>query len=92
MEAAVRAIHKLAADESIEQGKIITFELKINRIYLDTSIIMDSKPNRVDPDKCKPLIMSFQEFYTLGNKVRESTLAEIPEHMYYTQHRDLLKE
>ncbi|WP_293946181.1 MULTISPECIES: flavin reductase family protein [unclassified Sphingobacterium] len=92
MEAVVKAIHKLAADENIEQGKIITFELKINRIYLDTSIIMDSKPNRVDPDKWKPLIMSFQEFYTIGNKVHESTLAEIPEQMYYTQDRDLLKE
>lgn len=80
-------IHKLAEDEPLQQGKIITFELKINRVFLDKSITMDNHPNRVDPDKWKPLIMSFQEFYTLGDKVHESTLAEIPENLYNTYDR-----
>ncbi|WP_313533352.1 flavin reductase family protein [Sphingobacterium athyrii] len=87
MEAVVMAIHKLADDEPLQQGKIITFELKINRVFLDKSITMDNQPNRVDPDKWKPLIMSFQEFYTLGDKVHESTLAEIPENLYNTYDR-----
>ncbi len=92
MEAVVMAIHKLAEDEPLQQGKIITFELKINRIYLDKSIIMDNHPNRVDPDKWKPLIMSFQEFYTLGDKVHESTLAEIPENLYDSHDRRSAQE
>ncbi|ULT23539.1 flavin reductase family protein [Sphingobacterium sp. E70] len=87
MEAVVMAIHKLAEDQPSQQGNIITFELKINRIFLDKSIIMDNHPNRVDPDKWKPLIMSFQEFYTLGDKVHESTLAQIPENLYKTYDR-----
>ncbi|MGJ1215222.1 flavin reductase family protein [Sphingobacterium multivorum] len=62
MEAVVMGMHKLAEDEPLQHGKIITFELKINRVFLDKSITMDNHPNRVDPDKWKPLIMSFQEF------------------------------
>ncbi|MGE8423614.1 MAG: flavin reductase family protein [Sphingobacterium siyangense] len=92
MEAVVMDIHKLAEDEPLQQGKIITFELKINRVFLDKSITMDNHPNRVDPDKWKPLIMSFQEFYTLGNKVHESTLAEIPENLYKTYDRKSTQE
>ncbi|WP_099369745.1 flavin reductase family protein [Sphingobacterium sp. 1.A.5] len=92
MEAVVMAIHKLAEDEPSQQGKIITFELKINRIYLDKSIIMSNHPNRFDPDKWKPLIMSFQEFYTLGDKGHESTLAEIPEILYNTNDRKSAQE
>ncbi|MDR2274851.1 MAG: flavin reductase family protein [Sphingobacterium sp.] len=87
MEAVVMYIHKLAEDEPLQQGKIITFELKINRVFLDKSITVDNHPNRVDPDKWKPLIMSFQEFYTLGDKVHESNLAEIPENLYNTYDR-----
>lgn len=92
MEAIVMAIHKFAEDEPLQQGRIITFELKINRVYLDKSIIMDNNPNRVDPDKWKPLIMSFQEFYTLGDKAHESTLAEIPENLYNAYDRKSAQE
>lgn len=88
MDAVVKAVHKLAEDDAVQQGKIITFELQITRVYLDRSIVMDNDPNRVDPDKWKPLIMSFQEFYTLGNKVHKSTLAEIPESLYNTTDRE----
>ena len=53
---------------------------------------MDNYTNRVDPDKWKPLIMSFQEFYTLGDKAHESTLAEIPEILYNTNDRKSAQE
>ena len=92
MEAVVMAIHKLAEDEPSQQGKIITFELKINRVYLYQSIIMDNYTNRVNPDKWKPLIMSFQEFYTLGDKGHESTLVEIPEILYNSHDRKSAQE
>jgi hypothetical protein len=49
---------------------------------------MDGQANRVDPDKWKPLIMSFQQFYGLGEKVHTSTLGEIPERLYNTLDRE----
>jgi len=88
MEAVVEAVHGLAEDDAEMRGKIVTFELRIQRIYLEESILMDGHTNRVDPDKWKPLIMSFQQFYSLGNQVHSSTLAEIPENLYNTSDRE----
>jgi len=88
MEAVVKAVHGIAGEDEKQRGRILTFELKITRVYLDETILLEGYPNRVDPDKWKPLIMSFQEFYTLGNKVHQSTLAEIPESLYNTPDRE----
>ena len=49
---------------------------------MDESILADGENHRIDPDKWRPLIMSFQHFYGLGPQVHESTLAQIPESMY----------
>jgi hypothetical protein len=44
---------------------------------------MEGEPNRVDPDKWRPLIMSFQTFYGLEpHQLRHSTLGEISEALY----------
>jgi len=43
---------------------------------------MPGEHDRIDPDKWRPLIMSFQQFYGLGPKLHDSTLAQIPESMY----------
>src|SRR5690606_26666524 len=44
LEAVVKAIHNLAEDDDTQRGKIITVELKINRIFLHKSIIMRHNP------------------------------------------------
>ncbi|MDP9081304.1 MAG: flavin reductase family protein [Bacteroidota bacterium] len=88
MEAVVEVVHGLAEGDADQRGKIVTFELRIQRVYLEESTLMDGQPNRVDPDKWKPLIMSFQEFYGLGDKVHSSTLGEIPERLYNTLDRE----
>ena len=92
MEAKVAAVHGIADDEPQQRGRIVTIEMRIQRVYLDDSIIMDDHPNRVDPDKWRPLIMSFQQFYGLGAQVHTSTLAEIPEALYYSRDIDRAKE
>jgi hypothetical protein len=54
-------------------------------VHLEESILMDGDHNRIDPDKWRPLIMSFQEFYGLSShKAHESGLAKIPERLYQT--------
>lgn len=88
LEAHVEAVHSLAESDEHQRGKILTFELKITKVHLEESILMDGESDRVDPDKWKPLIMSFQEFYTTGNKLHYSTLAEIPESTYNTLDRE----
>jgi hypothetical protein len=83
MEAVVEGTYWIAEDDSMQQENIVCIEVRIQRVHLDESILMDGDPNRVDPDKWRPLIMSFQQFYGLApHQVHESTLAEIPEVLY----------
>lgn len=83
MEAVVEGEHWLAADDPEQHGGIVCFEVRIQRVYLEEAILMDGDANRVDPDKWRPLMMSFQKFYGLAEgQVHESTLAEIPETHY----------
>jgi flavin reductase (DIM6/NTAB) family NADH-FMN oxidoreductase RutF len=60
----------------------IAFEVRIVRAHIDESILLRDTDNRIDPDKWRPLIMSFCHFYGLGERLWHSTLAEIPESAY----------
>ncbi|RPD42078.1 flavin reductase family protein [Chitinophaga barathri] len=81
-EAVLEEVHGLADHDPHMRGKITTLELRITKVHLHQHILMDGHPNRVDPGKWRPLIMSFQEFYGLGPQLHYSTLAEIPEALY----------
>jgi len=83
LEAKVESITSLAENDAAQKGKILVIEVRVLRVHLEKSILMDGDPDRVDPDKWRPLIMSFQEFYGLtAKKVLESKLAQIPERLY----------
>lgn len=82
LESVVAAVHGLAEDDPIQKGRLVTIEVRIQRVHLEESILMPGVPDKVDPDKWRPLIMSFQEFYGLGPQVHDSTLAQIPEILY----------
>jgi flavin reductase (DIM6/NTAB) family NADH-FMN oxidoreductase RutF len=82
MEAVVAAKHDLMEDDEVARGKIVTFEVRVTRVHIHPDIMMEGKLNRVDPDKWKPLIMSFQRYYGVGDEVHDSTLAKIPEEIY----------
>jgi len=82
LEAVVEMVHGLAENDPASRGAISVLEVRIQRVNVDQSIVMDGEPNRIDPDKWWPLILSFQEFYGLGEKAHSSRLATIPEALY----------
>lgn len=83
LEAVVVSTHALAAEDEALRGRIMTLELRIQRVHLEQSILAPGEPNRVDPDRWRPLIMSFQKFYGLApGELHASALAQIPEAMY----------
>lgn len=84
LEAKLVHSRSLAEKDELMKGRIITFELQVVRVHLADSILVDGHANRVDPNKWKPLIMSFQKFYSTGDELHHSTLAEIPEELYKT--------
>ena len=87
LEAQLAAIHPVSEEEPLQRGRILSLELKIVRVHLDPSIMAEGQINRIDPDKWRPLIMSFQKFYGLGDQVHASTLSQIPEELYQTADR-----
>jgi flavin reductase (DIM6/NTAB) family NADH-FMN oxidoreductase RutF len=82
LEAVVEAMHGLAEDDAALRGRTLTFEVRVRRVHVDRAILMDGDPDRIDPDKWRPLIMSFQRFYGLGPELHGSALATIPERLY----------
>ena len=66
------------------EGFLTSFEMLVRRIHVDDAILMDGHVDRIDPDKWRPLIFNFQQFYGLGSKVHGSRMSEIPETLYRT--------
>jgi flavin reductase (DIM6/NTAB) family NADH-FMN oxidoreductase RutF len=60
----------------------LAFEMRVVRAHIDESILVSGVENRVDPDKSRPLLMSFCQFYGLGERTDHSTLGEIPKEAY----------
>jgi flavin reductase (DIM6/NTAB) family NADH-FMN oxidoreductase RutF len=83
LEAKVEEIHGLAEHDENIRGKMVAIEVRIQRVHVEKAILMLDKPNQIDPDKWRPLIMSFQQFYGLeSHQLHTSTLAQIPESLY----------
>jgi flavin reductase (DIM6/NTAB) family NADH-FMN oxidoreductase RutF len=82
LEAVVETIRGLAEDDPALRGRTNVIEVRVQRVHVDPAIRVDGEPNRIDPDKWRPLILSFQEFYGLGPKAGPSRLATVPERLY----------
>jgi flavin reductase (DIM6/NTAB) family NADH-FMN oxidoreductase RutF len=82
LEATLEAVHPLAVRDDDRRGALVALELRIVRVHVDESIRMTGHSDRIDPEKWRPLIMSFQQFFGLGGIVHDSTLSRIPETVY----------
>ena len=82
LEAIVESFRGIAEKDPEERGKFISFDMRIRLVHVDESILVNGEANQIDPDKWRPLIMSFQKFYGLGGQVSASRLSQIPESMY----------
>jgi flavin reductase (DIM6/NTAB) family NADH-FMN oxidoreductase RutF len=85
LEARLAGSHRIAENNAAIRGNLIALEFEIVRVHADSSVLMPGDPNRIDPDRWRPLIMSFQHFYGLTPRLQESTLATIPESAYRPQ-------
>lgn len=83
LEAVLAACHPLADEDERLRGGVTVFEVRVQRVHVDPAIQMQGEHNRIDPDLWRPLIMSFQKFYSLApGQLQDSTLARIPEALY----------
>jgi flavin reductase (DIM6/NTAB) family NADH-FMN oxidoreductase RutF len=82
MEAVVEAVHPVADEDPSQRGGIVAIEVRVQRVFVHSEILVPGSSDHIDPDAWRPLIMSFQKLYGLGSQVHPSTLARIPERMY----------
>ena len=80
MEAVVEHAYNMSEGDPAGRGRRILIEVRIQRVFVEPYILVDGDPNKIDPDKWKPLIMSFQKFYGLADRqAQASRLSQIPE-------------
>lgn len=84
LEATVAGNWGVGDDNPAQRGFIVCIETRIRRVHVAPSILAEGEENRIDPDKWRPLIMSFQQYYGLGERLQDSRLGSIPEAMYQT--------
>lgn len=83
IEAKVAHVHQMAQEDEVWRGSLTAVEVRVTRVHAHPEIMMDGEPDRIDPDRWRPLIMSFQQFYGLTpQKLQRSELGQIPETAY----------
>ncbi|HEY6501762.1 MAG TPA: flavin reductase family protein [Streptosporangiaceae bacterium] len=69
-----------------DHSRIPAVEVTVRRVHASPDIVMADRPNRIDPDRWRPLIMSFQHFYGLADgRLVPSRLATVDEELYRVQ-------
>lgn len=81
MEAVLEASHPFGTRPD-KASNAVALEVRIVRAHIEESLLVPGLPNHVEPDRWRPLMMSFCQFYGLGERLSRSTLAEIPEEAY----------
>jgi flavin reductase (DIM6/NTAB) family NADH-FMN oxidoreductase RutF len=83
LEAVLEEVHPIADRDAAWRGRQVALHVAIRKVHAATDILADGESDRIDPDKWRPLIMSFQHFYGLApDKVHGSELAKISEAAY----------
>lgn len=82
LEAVLEASHPMAASDPDRRDRLVGLEVRIVRVHVEESLLLDGYDDRIDPEKWRPLIMSFCQFFGLGAILHPSRLAEIPESAY----------
>jgi len=79
LEAVVENIRPFGENDLNRPFCAVAVEVRVVRVHVHESIVVTDKPNRIDPEKWRPLITSFRHFFGLGSALHPSKFSEIPE-------------
>lgn len=82
LEAELNVEHPFGLGNPRIRTQISAIEVRIVRVHVARGIQMSDDPDRIDPDKWRPLIMSFRQFYGLGDNLHPSRLSAFPEELF----------
>jgi flavin reductase (DIM6/NTAB) family NADH-FMN oxidoreductase RutF len=82
LEARIASVTGLVdVDDPDASGAVVAVAL-VTRVHIDPALRAHGYEHRIDPDRWRPLVMSFQRFYGLGPEVHPSRLSTIDEDWY----------
>ena len=79
LEAVVESVRPFGENDLNRPFRAVAVEVRVVRVHVHESIVDTGKPNRIDPEKWRPLITSFRHFFGLGSALHPSKFSEIPE-------------
>jgi flavin reductase (DIM6/NTAB) family NADH-FMN oxidoreductase RutF len=82
LEASVVDMRPFAAQDPRMPVAACMVELRLSRVHVAPELLHPSDGQRIDPDRWRPLIMSFRQFHSVGPRLQASKLAEAPEAFY----------
>lgn len=82
LEAVVENLHSFAASDPRMPVPALAVEVRIVRAHVEEQLLCSAGSHRIDPDKWRPLLMSFRHFYGLGRRLHTSRLSVPPEEAY----------
>lgn len=82
LEAVVKDIRPFAAQDPRMAIPVCAVEVHIVKAHIDERILAHPDSQRIDPDKWRPLIMSFRRFYGLDDQIHTSRLGQGSEEVY----------
>jgi len=60
-----------------EPSSLVAMEVRIDKVHIEDSLLMDGHPHYVDPAKWNPMIMNFCEYFGLSEQRPASRLAPV---------------
>ena len=91
LEAVVEDIRPMSEHDLRKPFPVVAIEVRIVRVHVHESILVSGKPNRIDPEKWRPLITSFRQFFGLGSALHPSKFSQFPEETFSpNQHQPAL--
>lgn len=82
LEFVVEEIQFMAKNDPHMLVPVVAVEARIVRVHVDDSILLSGTSDRIDPEKWRPLIMSFRKFFGLGPILQYSRLSQFPEEIF----------
>jgi flavin reductase (DIM6/NTAB) family NADH-FMN oxidoreductase RutF len=82
LEAVVENIRPFGENDPGRPFPAVAIEMRVVRVHVHENLVVSGNPNRIDPDKWRPLITSFRQYFGLGSSLHPSKFSEFPEETF----------
>ncbi|HRD96108.1 MAG TPA: flavin reductase family protein [Rubrivivax sp.] len=82
LEGEVVQVQPFAATDARLPVAAVAVEVRLLRMHVEESLLVDGCPHRIYADRWHPMIMSFRHLFGRGDKLEKSSLAREPEEAY----------